>query len=590
MSLSLYMIYIYIYTHIYVYSIASEGPVYPGSDESVDITALACRVQGDVWSADCYWSLLAFGGDTPSPVPLSRWDHELYYSEQQEPGKGYVRHFGFLDHEQLASFDNEFFGISEEEATRVDPCQRVGVEVGYDCLFRAGWDRKSTRNAEIAYVAAYAGSEWISSARNGVYGGGPGAFLVEQNTPAACAMRLHYLLNMRGPCATVETACSSSLTATAMVHCHLRPPTMGMLASSMRPQVNCGLTGAMNAYFDPFYTIGLCGASMLTHTGRCFTFDASADGFIRGEGFTAMHYRVNRGEDLARLAMLCGSHMNQDGRSASLTAPHGPSQQQCIRHSLSEAGIKSSQLQIQELHGTGTPLGDPIEIGALRATMMMYEGEVREDPLIKTSSKSNIGHTELNAGNCGIMKCVLMGLYCAAAPNLHLRLLNPHVDSNGYPVYFNSEFVEQGKERAGRPSSAFFSIAVPLVMFPLLFTFLCVFFLPQAWARNRIPKHLFPAGIGPFHGKSSYSDHARANSFQTCAYGQQHRSNIGRRDGCSVRALGLCPIDLHPVCFLRPGRTACSGPPASQKTKFQDPILPDTYWSQYFFHVWKGFA
>mmetsp|Transcript_112127 Transcript_112127/g.302564 ORF Transcript_112127/g.302564 Transcript_112127/m.302564 type:complete len:662 (+) Transcript_112127:3-1988(+) len=187
-------------------------------------------------------------------------------------------------------------------------------------------------------------------------------------------------------------------------------------------------------------------AGMVTHMGRCFTFDAGADGFVRGEGFAALHFKVSDPEDFSRLAMLCGTCMNQDGRSASLTAPHGPSQQECIRHSLREAGIRALDIQIQELHGTGTPLGDPIEVGALRATMMSVHGETRVHPLVKTCSKSHLGHTELCAGGCGMIKCVLMGLYCTAPPNCHIKALNPHIDAAGYPVIFNSEAVDQGKD------------------------------------------------------------------------------------------------------------------------------------------------
>ena len=101
-------------------------------------------------------------------------------------------------------------------------------------------------------------------------------------------------------------------------------------------------------------------------------------------------------------------------------------------------------IQIQELHGTGTALGDPIEVGALRATMMMHKGATRNHPLVKTSSKSNIGHTESTAGITGIMKCVIMSCYAVGPANVHLRMLNPHIDANGYPVHFNSEIVDQG--------------------------------------------------------------------------------------------------------------------------------------------------
>lgn len=432
------------------------APTYLGARETVDVTSLACRVSGDVWSPEDYWSLLTGSADSIVGVPLSRWDHDLYYSEEQGvPGKGYVRHFGFLDTDQLATFDSAFFGMKREDAERIDPVQRVGLEVGYESLFRAGWTKATLQGAELVACYAYAPSEWTGGARHCRLGPGPSEELFRENTAAACAARLHYLFGVTGPSSTVETACSSSLTAAALVHSQMRPERPEAVKVSMRRQMRFGLAMGLNSYFDPFYTIGLCGASMLTHQGRCFTFDMTADGFVRGEGYTAMHYRVSEGEDLSRLAMLCGTCVNQDGRSASLTAPHGPSQQECIRHSLREAGIRSLDIQIQELHGTGTALGDPIEVGALRATMMMFEGEQRVHPLVKTSSKSNIGHSEMNAGGCGILKCVLMGIYCSATGNVHLRYLNPHIDVVGYPVYFASEVVDQGKSEGYHGVSSF---------------------------------------------------------------------------------------------------------------------------------------
>jgi len=206
---------------------------------------------------------------------------------------------------------------------------------------------------------------------------------------------------------------------------------------------------------DPFYTISLCGASMLTHQGRCFTFDSSADGYVRGEAHACLYMKQSVREDFSRLNMLCASNMNQDGRSASMTAPHGPSQQECIRACMKEGGISATMIQLQELHGTGTALGDPIEVGALRATMMATDGIVRERALVKTSSKSNIGHTELSAGLCGLMKCVLLGVSAVGAPNVHLRLLNPHIDTHAYPVYFASEIVDQGQSVAFNGVSSF---------------------------------------------------------------------------------------------------------------------------------------
>lgn len=424
------------------------GPLYGTGNDTVDVMSISVRDPGLVNGPEDYWAMLSGGCDTIVRVPLDRWDLELYYSAEPDvSGKGYIQHFGMLTDQQMSMFDNQFFNMTPEEVKFLDPTQRNALEVGYDCFFRAGWNRESLQGTEMCASFGYAASEFVvNMALRGHFGFESDLYL--QTNPSSCASRLHYVFGMKGPVSTTETACSSSLSAVGLMHNNLRPvmPDESVDMASMRKQVKYGIAIGSNGHFDPFYTIALCGASMLSHVGRCFTFDQSADGFIRGEGCGAMSFRVSSKEDVARLAVLCGTCLNQDGRSASLTAPHGPSQQECIRASLREAGIKPLDIQIQELHGTGTALGDPIEVGALRATMMRFEGQVRQHPLVKTSSKSNLGHTEMSAGINGLMKCVLMGCFAVSAPNIHLRLLNPHIDDAAYPVYFTPEFVDQGKE------------------------------------------------------------------------------------------------------------------------------------------------
>ncbi|OLP88990.1 Parkin coregulated gene protein-like [Symbiodinium microadriaticum] len=377
------------------------GPLYGTGNETVDIMALSVRDPGNINGTEDYWAMLSGGCDTIIRVPLMRWDLELYFSpdsDAQSQGKGYIQHFGMLSDEQMAMFDNEFFNLSQVPSPYSQSRYlKRWLKCGYDCLFRAGWTKESLRGAEMCTSYGYASSEYSNMALRGQFGYDQN--VVYQNAPAACAARMHFVFGMRGPTSTCETACSSSLSAVGLMHNYMRPvqPDQEKNLPAMRQQVRYGLAQGSNGHFDPFYTIALCGASMLSHTGRCYTFDQSADGFIRGEGCGAMTFRVSTREDIARLAVLCGTCLNQDGRSASLTAPHGPSQQECIRHSLREAGIKPLNIQIQELHGTGTALGDPIEVGALRATMMKFEGRVREHPLVKTSSKSNLGHTEMSA-------------------------------------------------------------------------------------------------------------------------------------------------------------------------------------------------
>uniref|UniRef100_A0A7S1RXI7 Ketosynthase family 3 (KS3) domain-containing protein n=1 Tax=Alexandrium catenella TaxID=2925 RepID=A0A7S1RXI7_ALECA len=411
--------------------------------------AFATRIPGMVNSPEGYWTALCNGYDGVIRIPLTRWDHDFYW--QPEPdiaaamGKAYVQHMGLTDNDtQMFCFDNEFFGITEEEVTMIDPPARCSLEVGYDCLYRAGYTRQNLKGASLVAVHGLANSEFSGQQIMGVH------MPMETDTYtmlhiSATASRLHYIFGMQGRTATVETACSSSLTAVALVHTHLRPDELGqMKLGAGGSQTKAGFATGANGHFDPGFMVGLCGAKMLSIQGRCFTFDSSGDGFCRGEGHCAMYFKCSEGEDLGRLAMLCGTCMNQDGRSASMTAPHGPSQQECIRKSLREAAVPALLIQMQELHGTGTALGDPIEVGALRATMMTIDGVVREHPLVKTSSKSNCGHTEMNAGLAGIIKCVMMACYCDACPNNHIRLLNPHIDADAYPVYFVTESVDQG--------------------------------------------------------------------------------------------------------------------------------------------------
>jgi acyl transferase domain-containing protein len=187
--------------------------------------------------------------------------------------------------------------------------------------------------------------------------------------------------------------------------------------------------------------IALSGPGMLTHKGRCFTFDRSADGYARAEGVGGMTLKKceNEIDSMGRLAMLIGACVNQDGRSASMTAPHGPSQQEVIRACMTEAGLDASMVTIAECHGTGTSLGDPIEIGSLRGTMKAGRGE---KALLCTSSKSNVGHMEAGAGMLGTIKCILILRASTGTPNLHLYSFNPHLDIEGFPLWMQTEHTD----------------------------------------------------------------------------------------------------------------------------------------------------
>jgi len=249
-------------------------------------------------------------------------------------------------------------------------------------------------------------------------------------------------MGMKGPVSTTETACSSSLVACSLAQMTMRRQQEGQTKPNLDTDLQHGLVIGTNTLIGVGSYISLSGPGMLTSKGRCFTFDHSADGFARGEGVGGVKLKMcdNAIESQDRLAILIGCCANQDGRSASMTAPHGPSQQDVIKSSMREGGLLANMITIAECHGTGTALGDPIEVGALRGVM----GTKREAPILKTSAKTNIGHLEAAAGIAGLIKCVNMLNFSTGAPNCHLLTLNPHLDVQGFPVLFETECMDYG--------------------------------------------------------------------------------------------------------------------------------------------------
>merc|ERR1712061_274064 len=204
-------------------------------------------------------------------------------------------------------------------------------------------------------------------------------------------------------------------------------------------------------YPGPF--VGCCGAGMLSHLGRSFTFNTSADGYARGEACGAAMFKLKSYKpDGSVFGCLAGSQANQDGRSASLTAPNGPAQEKCFRAVLRECSLTPTEVDCFECHGTGTSLGDPIEVGSFRKVMSVTP---RKEPLVITSSKSNVGHGEGGAGLCGFFKCCLQVSHCEAASNVHLRVKNPHLDIEGFPCQMLTETVTMREDSAYSGVSSF---------------------------------------------------------------------------------------------------------------------------------------
>ncbi|CAK0908451.1 unnamed protein product, partial [Prorocentrum cordatum] len=264
--------------------------------------------------------------------------------------------------------------------------------------------------------------------------------------------RLHHVLGLIGPCNVVDTACSSGLVATNLLHSALRQA--GCRGANVSTRCQTGVAMGMGLLLHPRLYCKYAAATMLSERGRCFTFDAGADGYARGEGCGAIVVRMGQGEEdlQSSLACLVGSCTNQDGKSASMTAPNGPSQQDCIRRSIQQCqpGIGLNDISIAECHGTGTALGDPIEVGAIRNVM-----DTRETPMAVVSSKASIGHLEACAGMAGVIKCLLMVQHCSASPNEHLKAMNPNLDAQGFPALFGTELMDVDRSEAVSGVSSF---------------------------------------------------------------------------------------------------------------------------------------
>mmetsp|Transcript_26530 Transcript_26530/g.47951 ORF Transcript_26530/g.47951 Transcript_26530/m.47951 type:complete len:622 (+) Transcript_26530:3-1868(+) len=417
-----------------------DGPEELGGRRT-NVMAMSARYPGLGDSPRKYWNMLVAGTDGQIKVPIARWDTDVYYRAEHTLGFSMSCHGGHLQGNEVECFDREFFGIGEKEARFMDPAQRVMLEVGFNSLFEAGHTREEMNGWNCGVFSGDSGSDWQymdASWKD------PASlpFRYASKERSVAATRLSYLFGLTGPISTSETACSSALVAIGAAQQALRQKLPDQNTVNITTGIEHALVVGCGLILNQHLYILLSGPGMLSQRGRCFSFDYSADGYARGEGCGSLKFQVcDDSKSVAgRVGVLIGAAINQDGRSASMTAPHGPSQSAVIRDSMREAGVSPNQITIAECHGTGTALGDPIEVGALRA--VIYRD--RQLPILKSTSKSNTGHLEAGAGMQGFIKCLSMANYSCGAPNCHLYKLNPNLDVEGYPVYFENELVDFG--------------------------------------------------------------------------------------------------------------------------------------------------
>src|SRR5579885_2206717 len=402
----------------------------PGTpDEPIAIIGMGCRFPGGADSPEAFWQLLSSGSDAIRDIPAGRWDVDAFFDpDRTAEGKMYTRKGGFLEH--IAAFDAQFFGISPHEATRMDPQQRLLLEVAWEALEDAGQSLSKIGGSSTGvFIGMMSNTEYSQLQAKFGYETGDTSYLDDPyfsvgSASSIAAGRLAYLFYLQGPAMTIDTACSSSLVA---VH---------LACQSLRnAECRLALVGSVNAMLLPEHMVNACKMGMLAADGRCKTFDADADGFALGEGcgivvLKRLSDAQADGDNI--LAIIRGSAVNQDGRSNGITAPNKLAQEAVIRKALAIAGIEPRRVSYVEAHGSGTALGDPIEIDALSAALA--EGHSQDAPVFVGTVKTNIGHLAGAAGIAGLMKTVLALQHRTIPPHLNLKTPNPHIRWEENPV------------------------------------------------------------------------------------------------------------------------------------------------------------
>ncbi|TLH70251.1 type I polyketide synthase [Mycolicibacterium aubagnense] len=423
-----------------------EGPSAPKrtstttpTDEPIAIVAVSCRFPGAP-DPEAFWEVLSGGVDAIREVPEDRFDIDEYYDPDPEtPGKTYTRFGGFLD--GIDRFDPEFFGISPREAVWIEPQQRLTLETAWEGLERAGYSPASLRGSRTGVFMGVAANEYAH-----LLSAEPidkiEPHFITGNALNAISGRVAFALGLEGPAVAVDTACSSALVAVHQACQALRGG-----------DCDLALAGGVNVLLSPVSLVAASRARMLSPVGRCKTFDASADGYVRSEGCGILVLKrlsdaVRDGDQVC--AVIPSSAVNQDGASSGLTVPNGGAQQRLIGAALARAGLAGRDIDYLEAHGTGTPLGDPIEVQAAAAA---YGGARQADrPLLIGSVKSNIGHTESASGAAGLIKVVLSLQNGLLPQSLHFDNPSPHIPWDSLPVRVVDKAVPwQGN---GRPRRA----------------------------------------------------------------------------------------------------------------------------------------
>ncbi|MGW1280163.1 SDR family NAD(P)-dependent oxidoreductase [Streptomyces tsukubensis] len=388
-----------------------------GSEE-IAIVGIACRLPGGTNSLDELWTALADGRDLVTEVPPNRFDVSSFLApDPRQPGKSYSLAGGFLD--EVEGFDAEYFGISPREAGRIDPQQRLALELAVEALDDAAIHSDVLKGSDTGVFIGVAAQHYAALQERDP--ASMNAYTMAGGSTGNTANRVSHALDLHGPSMAVDTACSSSLVA---VH----QACQALLGGTGRVM----LAGGVNVLLSPHHFVGFSKASMLSPSGRCRTFSAAADGYVPAEGGAVVVLKrlSDALEDGDRIhGVILGTGTNADGHTSGLSLPSAAAQEALLRQVYRRAEVSPDDLAYFEAHGTGTAAGDPVECEAIGRALSRYRHE--DLPLPVGSVKTNLGHLEPASGMAGLCKALLVLRERAIPPSLHTEPLNQDIDFTG---------------------------------------------------------------------------------------------------------------------------------------------------------------
>jgi acyl transferase domain-containing protein/NADPH:quinone reductase-like Zn-dependent oxidoreductase/SAM-dependent methyltransferase/acyl carrier protein len=385
--------------------------------ERIAIIGVGCRFPGGVSDTESLWKFLVEGREGVVEVPPDRWNVERYYdSEPGLVGKSIVRRGGFI--EGIDQFDPQFFGISPREAPYVDPQHRLLLETAWEAIEDAGVVLDLERGTDLAVFVGISHNDYQGIQSNAFDHSGISPHTPTGSAHSIAANRISYCLNLHGPSVAMDTACSSALTAVHLACEHI-----------WAGRGDAALAGGVTVMITPGGFIGFSQAGMLSPEGRCAAFDASASGFVRGEGagmvlLKRLSKAIADGDPIQ--GVILGTAINQDGHTNGISLPNPAAQARLVREACVDAGVAPEAIGFVEAHGTGTAVGDPIEAHALAEALCVNRPAAA--PLAIGSIKTNLGHLETAAGIAGLLKAMLVLKHGQIPPSLHFETPSPHID------------------------------------------------------------------------------------------------------------------------------------------------------------------